>query len=177
MKRFAALLAGLGLVFAMSGTALAADAELSNAANAAYLANNAQQPGVNVRPSGLQYKIIKSGFGRRPQPRDSVSCYYKGSLINGKVFDATEPGFPATFTVNQLIPGWTEALELMREGDRWQLVIPANLGYGERGAGDGNIPPNQTLVFELEMLSVTPAPADKPDDKDQSPGGSGAQDQ
>jgi FKBP-type peptidyl-prolyl cis-trans isomerase len=105
-----------------------------------------------------------------------VTCYYKGQLINGKVFDATEPGFPANFTVNQLIPGWTEALELMREGDRWQLVVPANLAYGERGAGDGNIPPNQTLVFDLELLSVTPAPAEKPSDKDQGPGGSGAQD-
>jgi FKBP-type peptidyl-prolyl cis-trans isomerase len=177
MMRFAALLAGLGLFVAASGAALAQDAALSITANAAYLANNARQPGVVVRPSGLQYKIIKSGYGKRPSPRDSVSCYYKGALINGKVFDATEPGFPASFTVNQLIPGWTEALELMREGDRWQLVIPASLAYGERGAGDGNIPPNQTLVFDLELLSVTPAPPDKHDDKDDSPGGSGAQDQ
>jgi FKBP-type peptidyl-prolyl cis-trans isomerase len=175
MKHFTALLAGLGLFIAASGAALAADTALSLSANAAFLANNARQPGVVVRPSGLQYKIIKSGFGKRPGPRDSVSCYYKGELINGKVFDATEPGFPANFTVNALIPGWTEALELMREGDRWHLVIPANLAYGERGAGNGNIPPNQTLVFDLELLSVTPAPPEKPDDKDQGPGGSGAE--
>lgn len=177
MKRFAALLAGLGLFVTLAGGAFAADDSLSRAANEAFLANNARQPGVIIRPSGLQYKIIKSGFGKRPGPRDSVNCYYTGRLINGKVFDATEPGFPANFTVNALIPGWTEALELMREGDRWQLVVPANLAYGERGAGDGNIPPNQTLVFDLEVLSVTPAPPDQPSDKDQSPGGSGAQDQ
>ncbi len=176
MKRFAALLAGLGLFVFLAGGAYAADPALSNEANAAFLANNARQPGVNIRPSGLQYKIIKSGFGKRPGPRDSVTCYYKGQLINGKVFDATEPGFPAHFTVNALIPDWTEALELMRESDRWELVVPANLAYGERGAGDGNIPPNQTLVFDLEVLTVTPAPAEKPEDKDQGPGGSGAQD-
>jgi hypothetical protein len=175
MNRFAALLAGLGLFVFLAGGALAADAGLSREANEAFLANNARQPGVNIRPSGLQYKIIKSGFGKRPGPRDSVTCYYKGQLINGKVFDATEPGFPANFVVNQLIPGWTEALELMRQGDRWQLVVPANLAYGERGAGDGNIPPNQTLVFDLELLSVTPAPPE-PEEKDQGPGGSGAQD-
>ncbi|HVZ70651.1 MAG TPA: FKBP-type peptidyl-prolyl cis-trans isomerase [Rhizomicrobium sp.] len=177
MMRFAALLAWLCLLVVPCGTARAQDGDLSIAANQAFLANNARQPGVVIRPSGLQYKIIKSGYGKRPGPRDTVSCYYKGQLINGKVFDATEPGFPAQFVVNQLIPGWTEALELMREGDRWQLVVPSNLAYGERGAGDGNIPPNQTLVFDLEVLSVTPAPEEKPGDKDQSPGGSGAQDE
>jgi len=177
MIRFAALLAGLGLFIAVGGTALAQSGDLSIAANQAFLANNARQPGVITRPSGLQYKIIKSGYGKRPGPRDSVNCYYKGQLINGKIFDATEPGFPANFVVNQLIPGWTEALELMREGDRWELVVPSNLAYGERGAGDGNIPPNQTLVFDLEVLSVTPAAPEQKDDKDQSVGGSGAQDQ
>lgn len=175
MIRLAALLAGLGLFVALGGPALAQDPDLSISANQAYLANNARQPGVVIRPSGLQYKIIKSGYGKRPGPRDSVSCYYKGQLINGKVFDATEPGFPAQFVVNQLIPGWTEALELMREGDRWQLVVPSNLAYGERGSGD--IPPNQTLVFDLEILSVTPEAPEQKDDKDQSPGGSGAQDE
>ncbi|HVP83908.1 MAG TPA: FKBP-type peptidyl-prolyl cis-trans isomerase [Rhizomicrobium sp.] len=175
MIRLAALLAGLGLFVALGGPALAQDPDLSISANQAFLAKNARQPGVVTRPSGLQYKIIKSGYGKRPGPRDTVSCYYKGQLINGKVFDATEPGFPAQFTVNQLIPGWTEALELMREGDRWQLVVPSNLAYGERGSGD--IPPNQTLVFDLEVLTVTPAPAEQKDDKDQSPGGSGAQDE
>lgn len=175
MKRIAALLVGLVIAFALGGTALARDSDLSVEANQAFLQKHARQPGVVIRPSGLQYKIVKSGFGKRPGPRDTVTCYYKGQLINGKVFDATEPGFPATFVVNQLIPGWTEALELMREGDRWQLVVPANLAYGERGAGNGNIPPNQTLIFDLELLSVTPAPPENPEDKDREIGGSGAQ--
>ncbi len=152
--------------------AQAADAALNSSNNATYLANNARKPGVVVRPSGLQYKIIRSGYGARPLSGDSVSVYYKGALINGSVFDATEPGFPARFTVNKLIPGWTEALELMREGDRWELVIPSDLGYGARGAGEG-IPPGQTLVFDLQLISVTPAPPPRPKEKE-GPGGSGA---
>ncbi|HSZ75265.1 MAG TPA: FKBP-type peptidyl-prolyl cis-trans isomerase [Rhizomicrobium sp.] len=170
MHRVWALLAAAGLLFAV--TARASDSSLSPAANAAFVAQSANQPGTVVRPSGLQYRIIRSGFGKKPQPLDSVSVNYKGSLINGKVFDSTEPGFPAMMKVNEVIPGWTEALELMREGDHWQLVIPANLAYGERGAGDGTIPPNQTLVFDLELLTVTPAPPEpKKDDQDSSSGG------
>ena len=111
------------------------------------------KPGVVTRPSGLQYNIIKNGFGKRPLPTDTVTVCYTGMLINGKVFDGTEPMTPATFTVNKLIPGWTEALGLMREGDKWHLVIPSDLAYGARGAGDGLIPPNQTLVFDMELLS------------------------
>jgi len=181
MKRISALLAGLGFFLAalpvMGGAALAQaqDSSLSREANQAFLANNAREPGVIVRPSGLQYRILRSGFGKRPGPRDSVSCYYKGALINGKVFDATEPGFPATFGVNGVIRGWSEALELMRVGDRWQLVVPSGLGYGERGAPP-NIPPGQTLVFEIELLGVAEAAPEKPSEKDQGPGGSGAQD-
>ncbi|HTO42400.1 MAG TPA: FKBP-type peptidyl-prolyl cis-trans isomerase [Rhizomicrobium sp.] len=189
MNRYSAFLAGLGL-FLVAGAALGGaakaqsqaetqapsqDAALSRDANRAFLENNARQPGVNVRPSGLQYRILRSGYGKRPGPRDTVSCYYRGALINGKVFDATEPGFPASFTVNGVIRGWTEALELMRVGDRWQLVIPSGLGYGERGAG-ANIPPGQTLVFEIELLGVAEATPEKPSEKDQGPGGSGAQD-
>lgn len=171
MHRIWALLAGLGVLFAV--TAYASDASLSPAANASFLANNAHQPGTAVRPSGLQYRIIRSGFGKKPLPADSVSVNYKGSLINGKVFDSTEPGFPATMKVSEVIPGWTEALQLMREGDHWQLVIPSRLAYGERGAGDGTIPPNQTLVFDLELLTVTPAPPEpKKDDQDSGGGAS-----
>jgi FKBP-type peptidyl-prolyl cis-trans isomerase len=143
----------------------AADSALSAQANAAYLSEYAGKPGVIVRPSGLMYKILTSGFGKRPTEFDSVTVYYSGTLINGTRFDATEAGLPATFIANQLIPGWTEALLLMREGDHWQLVIPPNLAYGARGAGDGLIPPNQTLVFDLELVKVTP-PAKK-DDQDQ----------
>ena len=95
-----------------------------------------------------------------------MQVYYKGELINGQVFDSTEPGLPATFTVNQLIPGWTEALELMREGDHWHLVIPANMAYGARGAGDGAIPPNQVLVFDLTLLKVLPPEKEPPSEDD-----------
>jgi FKBP-type peptidyl-prolyl cis-trans isomerase len=134
--------------------AQAADPALSAPANAAFLANNAKQAGWIVRPSGLQYKIIQNGFGKHPKPTDHVSVYYTGKLINGKVFDGTEAGMPANFKTNELIPGWTEALEIMREGDHWQIVIPSVLAYGSRGTPDGTIPPNQTLVFDLQLLSV-----------------------
>ena len=112
--------------------------------------------------------MLKSGFGGRAGPLDTVQVNYTGMLINGKVFDGTEPLTPATFTVNKLIPGWTEALGLMRQGDRWHIVIPANLAYGARGAGDGLIPPNQVLVFDMELLSIKPyvKPQHDPDDPD-----------
>ncbi len=141
--------------------AQAADPSLSAQANAAFLAANAKKPGVTVQPDGLQFRIIHAGFGKRPKASDMVTVSYKGSLINGKVFDATEPGLPAKFQANKLIPGWTEALQLMREGDEWELVIPAHLAYGERGAG-GAIPPNQTLVFDLQLISVSEPPKEPP---------------
>jgi FKBP-type peptidyl-prolyl cis-trans isomerase len=169
MKHFGAILAAVAafLSFA-SPQAKAADPALSLEANAAFLASNSHMPGVVVRPSGLQYSIVKAGFGGRAQPVDEVDVAYTGMLINGKVFDGTEPMTPAHFTVNKLIPGWTEALSLMRVGDKWHLVIPANLAYGARGAGDGLIPPNQTLVFDMELLKITPyvKPAHDPDDPD-----------
>jgi FKBP-type peptidyl-prolyl cis-trans isomerase len=132
------------------------DPRLSPAANAAFLAANARKPGVAVRPSGLQYRILHNGFGKRPIASDYVTVYYTGSLINGEVFDGTEPGMPARFKVNALIPGWAEALTLMRVGDHWHIVVPANMGYGERGAGE-TIPPNQVLQFDVELLKVVPA--------------------
>ena len=106
------------------------DDALSLEANQAFLAANAKKPGVIVRPDGLQFKILRNGFGKRPGLTDSVKVYYTGMLINGTVFDGTSPGLPATFKVNAVIPGWVEALTLMREGDHWQLVIPPNLAYG-----------------------------------------------
>jgi len=168
MLRVGLLIAGALALFTVA--AQAADPALSPEANAAYLKANAAKPGVVVEPSGLQYRIIKSGYGKRPGARDTVTVYYKGQLINGTTFDATEPGFPAQFTVNRLIPGWTEALMLMREGDHWQLVIPPNLAYGP--AGNGPIPPNQTLVFDLELLKDAPPPPKQPgqDDDDSHPG-------
>ncbi len=154
MKRLGAVVTVVAAMLAPAAVH-AADAALTPQANEAYLARNAQRPGVAVRPDGLQYNIVKSGYGERPRPTDEVDVVYSGWLINGKMFDGTEAMTPAHFTVNKLIPGWTEALQLMRVGDRWHIVIPANLAYGARGAGDGVIPPNQTLVFDMELLGVT----------------------
>ena len=166
MSRFGAFAAAVLALFVVTA-AWAQDSSLNLQANEAFLAANAQKPGVVVRPSGLQYNIIKNGFGKRPGILDSVDVNYTGELINGKVFDKTEPGMPANFVVNKLIPGWTEALTLMREGDHWHLVIPAGLGYGARAMGQV-IPSNQTLVFDLELVKVTPAPKGDQQDQDQS---------
>lgn len=154
MRRIAAVLA----VFLMAIPARAADDALSEAANQAFLAANAHKPGVIVRQDGLQFKILQNGFGKRPYLTDTVKVYYTGTLINGTVFDGTSPGLPASFQVNSVIPGWIEALTLMREGDHWQVVIPAKLGYGDQSKGDGLIPPNQTLIFDLRLISTKPAP-------------------
>jgi len=152
MKRLGVLIAAA--LLAINATAAnAADSALSLAANAEFLASYAKMPGVVVRPSGLEYRIIHSGFGGRPSSTDIVNVYYRGTLINGKQFDGTEPGSPVEFPVNSVIPGWTEALQLMREGDEWELVIPSNLAYGSRGAGEV-IPPNQTLVFDVRLVKV-----------------------
>lgn len=131
---------------------------LSIDANLKYLEDNKVKKGVINRPSGLQFRILQNGFGKRPQRTDTVKVYYTGKLINGVVFDGTSPGLPASLNLSSVIPGWIEALQLMREGDRWQLVIPPNLGYGVRGAGDGVIPPNQTLIFDIKLVETTPAP-------------------
>jgi len=151
---FAVMLAGM--MGATTMAAQAADPSLSPAANKAFMDDFAKQRGAVKRPSGLEYRIIRNGFGATPAADDTVTVYYKGKLVNGKVFDATEPGFPAQFQVSGVIPGWTEALELMREGDEWELVIPSSLAYGIRGAGDA-IPPNQTLDFDVTLVKVTKA--------------------
>ncbi len=123
----------------------------------AFLAANAKKDGVKTLPSGLQYKVIKSGTGNSPKATDRVKVHYHGTLIDGTVFDSSvERGQPATFGVNQVIPGWTEALQLMKEGDKWQVYIPSKLAYGERGAG-GKIGPNSTLIFDVELLSIEKA--------------------
>jgi FKBP-type peptidyl-prolyl cis-trans isomerase len=166
------MLRGLGIVLASllalaASPALSADSSLSLQANQAFLAKNKTQPGVITRPSGLQYRIIQNGFGKHPRPTDQVSVAYTGKLINGTVFDGTELGMPATFVTNRLIPGWTEALQIMREGDHWELFIPSQLAYGTRGAGDGLIPPNQTLVFDLILLKVL-GPSKEQEEQDQA---------
>jgi FKBP-type peptidyl-prolyl cis-trans isomerase len=166
MRRFGFLLGVLVAVAPLS--AEAADSALSPAANAAFLAAYDAKPGVVVKPDGLRYRILHNGFGKRPNPQDYVTVYYTGSLINGHVFDGTEPGMPARFKASTLISGWSEALSLMRVGDRWEVVIPAPLGYGERGSPDGSIQPNQTLVFELELVKVVP-PRVRPHAPDENP--------
>lgn len=119
-----------------------------------FLKMNKERPGVITLPSGLQYEILKSGEGRRPQATDQVRCHYEGRLVDGTLFDSSiQRGEPAVFGVNQVIAGWVEALQLMSEGDKWKLYIPYQLGYGEQGAG-GAIPPYSTLVFEVELLEV-----------------------
>ena len=160
MKRIAAVLALIMAGWVMAGwvtPALAVDDALSIDANQKYLAENAKKKGVIVRPSGLQFRIIQNGYGKRPTSLDSVKVYYTGTLINHVIFDGTSPGLPATFKLNSVIPGWIEALLLMREGDRWLLTIPPNLGYGVRGSPDGGlaVPPNQVLLFEIRLLETT----------------------
>lgn len=119
-----------------------------------YLAENKQKEGVKVTPSGLQYRVLREGKGRSPGANDTVEVHYKGTLINGKVFDSSyKRGQSISFPLNRVISGWTEGLQLMKEGAKYELVIPAKLGYGERGAGDV-IPPNATLVFDVELLKV-----------------------
>ena len=131
--------------------------DLSADSNKKFLADNAAKAGVIVRPSGLQYRVIHAGSGKPVNSAgDMVTVTYRGSLITGKVFDQTQPGNTATFPAGRLIPGWVEALSLMKEGDEWELVIPANLAYGAQGAG-GVIPPNQALVFDMTLVSVAPA--------------------
>ena len=123
-------------------------------AGEAFLTANAAKDGVTTLPSGLQYKVIKSGTGKSPQKSDKVTVNYRGTLIDGTEFDSSySRNQPATFGVGQVIPGWTEALQLMKEGDQWEIYIPSKLGYGERGAG-GKIPPNSALIFEVELISV-----------------------
>jgi FKBP-type peptidyl-prolyl cis-trans isomerase FklB len=121
----------------------------------AFLAENKKKEGVKTLPSGLQYKVIKTGTGKKPKLSDTVTAHYRGTLIDGTEFDSSyKRGQPATFPVSGgMIPGWTEALQLMEEGAKWQLFIPSNLAYGERGAGSV-IGPNATLIFEVELISI-----------------------
>lgn len=119
-----------------------------------FLEANKKKEGVVTLESGLQYKVLKKGTGETPEPSDKVKVHYKGSLVDGTVFDSSyDRGQPITLGVNQVIQGWTEALLLMKEGDKWTLYIPYNLGYGERGAG-GQIPPFATLIFDVELISI-----------------------
>lgn len=122
----------------------------------AFLAENKKKDGIVTTGTGLQYKVLTAGKGKKPSADDSVKVHYRGALLNGTEFDSSiKRGQPATFAVKGIIPGWQEALQLMKEGDKWQLFIPSDLAYGERGAPP-MIGPNQTLQFEVELLEVMP---------------------
>jgi len=138
------------------------EAEKNRKAGAAFLEENKKQPGVVTLPSGLQYRVIQEGAGDSPKPGDTVAVHYRGRLIDGTEFDNSySRGQPATFNVNGVIKGWTEALQLMKPGAKWELFIPADLAYGD--VGPPNIPPGSTLIFEVELISVTtPAPPPTP---------------
>lgn len=119
-----------------------------------FLKENLKRSEVKSTASGLQYEVLKEGTGDRPKETDTVRCHYEGRLIDGNIFDSSySRNQPADFPVNQVIPGWVEALQLMPVGSKWRLYIPSNLGYGEYGAGDV-IGPNQTLIFEVELLEI-----------------------
>jgi FKBP-type peptidyl-prolyl cis-trans isomerase len=131
-----------------------AEGEKNLKAGEEFLAANKNKAGVVTLPSGLQYEIIKAGTGAKPKAEDQVKCHYHGTTIDGKVFDSSvDRGEPAVFPVNRVIPGWTEALQLMPVGSKWKLYIPAALAYGDRGPSQ-DIKPNSTLIFEVELLEI-----------------------
>lgn len=128
--------------------------EIAKEQSKKFLESNKSMAGVRATASGLQYKIVSEGGGKSPTPADRVTVHYTGKLTDGTVFDSSvQRGQPATFRVNQVIPGWTEALQMMKEGDKWELYIPYSLGYGERGSPP-QIPPFSTLIFEVELMKV-----------------------
>jgi FKBP-type peptidyl-prolyl cis-trans isomerase len=136
----------------------AAEAAKNAKAGDTFLTENKAKPGVVTLPSGLQYKILTPGNGPKPTADDVVVCNYKGSLVDGTEFDSSyKRGKPATIPVGQVIKGWTEALQLMAVGSKWQLVIPPSLGYGDKGAGP--IGPDSTLLFDVELISIQPKEA------------------
>jgi FKBP-type peptidyl-prolyl cis-trans isomerase len=144
---------------ALMGCQPKAPAPDQSAPSKAFLAKTATEPGVQALPSGLLYKVVRSGpaTGIRPQLTDEVKVHYEGKLIDGKVFDSSyDRGQPAAMPLNRLVQGWQEALQLMRPGDEWILYVPPGLGYGSEGAGD--IPPGSALVFRIELIDVLPGP-------------------
>ena len=143
------------LLVAALASPLHADDALSADANRAFLAGNAGKPGVSVLPGGLEYRVLRNGFGGHPGPSDFVQFSYSVRLISGKVVDSVSPDLPANLQVSNLMRGLNEALLRMQVGDRWELVVPANLAFGPKG--NGAVPPDQTLIFDISLLAVTPA--------------------
>ncbi len=129
--------------------------EANKAAGDAFLAENGKRAEVKTTPTGLQYEVLTEGDGPQPEATDQVEVHYTGKLIDGTVFDSSvDRGIPATFGVTQVIPGWVEALQLMKAGAKWRLFIPSNLAYGPNGAPGSPIGPNSTLIFDVELLKV-----------------------
>ena len=125
----------------------------------AFLATNAKKPNVKTTASGLQYEVITEGKGAKPKTTDAVSAHYKGTLLDGKTFDSSyDRGQPATFVLTQVVPGWQEGIVMMPVGSKYRFWLPASLGYGEKGTPGGPIGPNETLVFEVELLDIVKAP-------------------
>lgn len=130
-------------------------AEVNEAQGKEFLEKNGKRAEVKTTPSGLQYEVLVEGNGQQPSPQDQVEVHYTGTLLDGTKFDSSvDRGVPATFGVTQVIPGWVEALQLMKEGSKWRLFIPSNLAYGPAGTPGGPIGPNQTLLFDVELLKV-----------------------
>jgi len=155
------LAAVLALAGCNKGGADPAEMAKSAAEAKAFMTTNAKAEGVQTLPSGVQYKIVRSGptTGLKPGPRDEVKVHYEGKLVSGKIFDSSyDRGQPAAMPLPALIPAWKEALQLMRPGDEWILFVPPEMGYGEEGAGGGEIPGNSVLIFRIELIDVLPAP-------------------
>lgn len=130
-------------------------AEANEAEGKAFLEKNGTRAEVKTTPSGLQYEVLQEGHGQSHAPEDQVEVHYTGTLLDGTKFDSSvDRGVPATFGVTQVIPGWVEALQLMKEGDKWRLFIPSQLAYGPAGTPGGPIGPNQTLLFDVELIKV-----------------------
>lgn len=136
-----------------------ADAKENQAKGEAFFAENGKKAGVQTTASGLQYEIMQAGTGPKPKATDAVRAHYKGTLLDGTTFDSSyDRGEPAVFMLQQMVPGWQEALPLMPVGSKYRFWIPAELGYGEKGTPGGPIPPNATLVFEVELLEIVKQP-------------------
>jgi FKBP-type peptidyl-prolyl cis-trans isomerase FklB len=150
------LLAALAFSVALFCSAPGARAGVGREKGEAFLEENAKKEGVKTLPSGLQYRVLKEGDGKHPKKADQVVVHYKGTLIDGREFDSSYTrGQPAKFGVLAVIKGWTEALQLMKEGSKWILYVPSRLAYGDKGSGK-LIGPHETLVFELDLIAVMP---------------------
>ncbi len=144
----------LSTIAAALAIATPADAQVGREKGEAFLTENAKKEGVKATASGLQYKVVKEGTGKQPTAANTVKVHYRGTLIDGKEFDSSyKRNEPIEFPLNGVIKGWTEGLQLMKEGSKYQLFIPSSLAYGKRGAGD-LIGPDETLIFEVELLEV-----------------------